>query len=116
MYLKEEGSAMRRLSIALSQEIAGLLKEYMTHPVVDVDIVDFTLVSAIVVGDAHVKDMVRHEAVRHFGIPLFVISKDPDAIYKAGDFIVGMTMQPLARLDSLYFAEALETAARRYHL
>ena len=114
MYLKEEGSAMRRLSIALSQEIAGLLKEYMTHPVVDVDTADFTLVSAIVVGDAHVKDMVRHEAVRHFGIPLFVISKDPDAIYKAGDFIVDMKMQTLARLDPLYFVEALETAARRY--
>ena len=105
---------MRRLSIALSQEIAGLLKEYMTHSVVDVDTADFTVVSAIVVGDAHVKDMVCHEAVRHFGIPLFVISKDPDAIYKAGDFIVGMTMQPLARLDPLYFVETLETAARRY--
>lgn len=116
MYLKEEGSAMRRLSIALSQEIAGLLKEYMTHPVVDVDTADFTVVSAIVVGDAHVKDMVRHEAVRHFGIPLFVISKDPDAIYKAGDFIVGMKMQTLAKLDPLYFVEALETATRRHHL
>ena len=114
MYLKEEGSAMRRLSIALSQEVAELLKEYITHPIVDVDTADFTVVSAIVVGDAHVKDMVCHEAVRHFGIPLFVISKDPDAIYKSGYFIVGMTMQPLARLDPLYFVEALETAARRY--
>lgn len=116
MYLKEGGSAMRRLSIALSQEIAELLKEYITHPIVDVDTADFTVVSAIVVGDAHVKDMVCHEAVRHFGIPLFVISKDPDAIYKSGYFIVGMTMQPLARLDPLYFVETLETAARRYHL
>lgn len=114
MYLKEGGSAMRRLSIALSQEIAELLKEYITYPIVDVDTADFTVVSAIVVGDAHVKDMVCHEAVRHFGIPLFVISKDPDAIYKSGYFIVGMTMQPLARLDPLYFVEALETAARRY--
>ena len=114
MYLKEGGSAMRRLSIALSQEIAELLKEYITHPIVDVDTADFTVVSAIVVGDAHVKDMVCHEAVRHFGIPLFVISKDPDAIYKSGYFIVGMTMQPLARLDPLYFVETLETAARRY--
>ena len=80
------------------------------------DTADFTVVSAIVVGDAHVKDMVRHEAVRHFGIPLFVISKDLDAIYKSGYFIVGMTMQPLAKLDPLYLVEALETAARRHHL
>lgn len=105
---------IKRLSLALSQDVAELLKEYITYPMVDVTTADFTEVSAIVVSDAYVKDMVHHPQVQAFSIPLFVITKDGDALLKAGDYLPNMRIYTVHTLDELRMAEDVETAAIRY--
>ena len=114
MYLKEGASAMRRLSIALSQDVTELLKEHITYPMVDVQKADFTEVSAIVVSDDYVKDMVHHPQVQAFSIPLFVITKDGDALLKAGDCLPNMRIYTAHTLDELRMTEDVESAAIRY--
>ena len=105
---------MKRLSVALSQDVAELLKEYITYPMVDVETADFTEVSAIVVSDTYVKDVVHHPQVQAFSIPLFVITKDGDALIKAGDDLPNMKIYTAHRLDESILAEDVETAAIRY--
>lgn len=105
---------IKRLSLALSQDVAELLKEYITYPTVDVETADFTEVSAIVVSDAHVKDMVHHPQVQAFSIPLFVITKDGDRLIKASDDLPNMKIYTAHRLDESILAEDVETAAIRY--
>ena len=105
---------MKRLSVALSQDVTELLKEYITYPMVDVETADFTEVSAIVVSDTYVKDMVHHPQVQAFSIPLFVITKDGDALIKAGDYLPNMKIYTAHRLDESILAEDVETAAIRY--
>ncbi|WP_127135875.1 ornithine decarboxylase [Veillonella sp. 3913] len=105
---------MKRLSVALSQDVTELLKEYITYPMVDVETADFTEVSAIVVSDMYVKDVVHHPQVQAFSIPLFVITKDGDALIKAGDDLPNMKIYTAHRLDESILAEDVETAAIRY--
>lgn len=105
---------IKRLSLALSQDVAELLKEYITYPMVDVETADFTEVSAIVVSDAYVKDMVHHPQVQAFSIPLFVITKDGDALLNADDYLPNMRIYTAHTLDELRMAEDVETAAIRY--
>lgn len=105
---------MKRLSVALSQDVTELLKEYITYPMVDVETADFTEVSAIVVSDTYVKDMVHHPQVQAFSIPLFVITKDGDALIKAGDDLPNIKIYTAHRLDESILAEDVETAAIRY--
>lgn len=105
---------MKRLSVALSQDVAELLKEFITYPMVDVETADFTEVSAIVVSDTYVKDVVHHPQVQAFSIPLFVITKDGDALIKAGDDLPNMKIYTAHRLDESILAEDVETAAIRY--
>lgn len=105
---------IKRLSLALSQDVTELLKEYITYPMVDVVTADFTEVSAIVVSDAHVKDMVHHPQVQVFSIPLFVITKDGDRLIKAGDYLPNMRIYTAHTLDELRMAEDVESAAIRY--
>ena len=105
---------IKRLSLALSQDVAKLLQEYITYPMVDVTTADFTEVSAIVVSDAYVKDMVHHPQVQAFSIPLFVITKDGDALLKAGDYLPNMRIYTAHTLDELRMAEDVESAAIRY--
>ena len=105
---------MKRLSVALSQDVTELLKEYITYPMVDVETADFTEVSAIVVSDTYVKDVVHHPQVQAFSIPLFVITNDGDALIKAGDYLPNMKLYTAHRLDESILAEDVETAAMRY--
>ena len=105
---------IKRLSLALSQDVAKLLQEYITYPMVDVTTADFTEVSAIVVSDAYVKDMVHHPQVQAFSIPLFVITKDGDALLEAGDYLPTMRIYTEHTLDELRMTEDVETAAIRY--
>ena len=105
---------IKRLFLALSQDVAELLKEYITYPMVDVVTADFTEVSAIVVSDAYVKDIVHHPQVQAFSIPLFVITKDGDALLKAGDYLPNMRIYTAHTLDELRMAEDVESAAIRY--
>lgn len=105
---------MKRLSVALSQDVTELLKEYITYPMVDVETADFTEVSAIVVSDTYVKDMVHHPQVQAFSIPLFVITKDGDRLIKAGDYLPNMRIYTAHTLDELRMAEDVESAAIRY--
>lgn len=105
---------MKRLFVALSQDVTELLKEYITYPTVDVEMADFTEVSAIVVSDAYVKDMVYHPQVQAFSIPLFVIAKDGDRLIKAGHYLPHMKLYTAHRLDESILAEDVETAAIRY--
>ena len=105
---------IKRLSLALSQDVAELLKEYITYPMVDVTTADFTEVSAIVVSDAYVKDIVYHPQVQAFSIPLFVITKDGDALLEAGDYLPNMRIYTEHTLDELRMTEDVESAAIRY--
>ena len=105
---------MKRLSVALSQDVTELLKEYITYPIVDVETADFTEVSAIVVSDAYVKDMVYHPQVQAFSIPLFVVTNDGDALINAGEYLPNMKLYTAHRLDESILAEDVETAAIRY--
>ena len=105
---------IKRLSLALSQDVAELLKEYITYPMVDVTTADFTEVSAIVVSDAYVKDIVHHPQVQAFSIPLFVITKDGEALLKAGDYLPNMRIYTEHTLDELRMTEDVEKAAIRY--
>ncbi len=105
---------IKRLSLALSQDVAELLKEYITYPMVDVTTADFTEVSAIVVSDAYVKDIVHHPQVQAFSIPLFVITKDGDALLEADDYLPTMRIYTAHTLDELRMTEDVETAAIRY--
>ena len=105
---------IKRLSLALSQDVAELLKEYITYPMVDVTTADFTEVSAIVVSDSYVKDIVHHPQVQAFSIPLFVITKDGDALLEAGDYLPNMRIYTEHTLDELRMTEDVETAAIRY--
>ncbi len=105
---------MKRLSVALSPDAAELLKEYITYPMVDVEKADFTEVSAIVVSDAYVKDIVHHPQVQAFSIPLFVITNDGDALITSGDYVRNMKIYTAHTLDELRMAEDVETAAIRY--
>lgn len=105
---------IKRLSLALSHDVAELLKEYITYPMVDVTTADFTEVSAIVVSDAYVKNMVHHPQVQAFSIPLFVITEDGDALLKAGDYLPNMRIYTAHTLDELRMVEDVETAAIRY--
>ena len=105
---------IKRLSLALSQDVAELLKEYITYPMVDVTTADFTEVSAIVVSDAYVKDIVHHPQVQAFSIPLFVITKDGDALLEAGDYLPNMRIYTEHTLDELRMTEDVESAAIRY--
>ena len=102
------------MSVALSQDVTELLKEYITYPMVDVETADFTEVSAIVVSDTYVKDMIHHPQVQAFFIPLFVITKDGDALIKAGDYLPNMKIYTAHKLDESILAEDVETAAIRY--
>lgn len=105
---------IKRLSLALSQDVAELLKTYITYPMVDVTTADFTEVSAIVVSDAYVKDIVHHPQVQAFSIPLFVITKDGDALLEAGDYLPNMRIYTEHTLDELRMTEDVESAAIRY--
>ena len=105
---------IQRLSLALSQDVAELLKTYITYPMVDVTTADFTEVSAIVVSDAYVKDMVHHPQLQAFSIPLLVITKDGDALLKAGDYLPNMRIYTEHTLDELRMTEDVESAAIRY--
>ena len=105
---------MKRLSVALSQDVTELLKEYITYPMVDVETADFTEVSAIVVSDTYVKDVVHHPQVQAFSIPLFVVTNDGDALIKAGEYLPNMKLYIAHRLDESILAEDVETAAIRY--